>query len=32
MKKVAFIGLGLMGLSMARNIIKAGHTVVGYDR
>ena len=32
MKKIAFIGLGLMGLSMARNIIKAGHTVVGYDR
>ena len=32
MKKVAFIGLGLMGLSMARNIIKAGHTVVGFDR
>lgn len=32
MRKVAFIGLGLMGLSMARNIIKAGHTVVGYDR
>jgi 4-hydroxybutyrate dehydrogenase/sulfolactaldehyde 3-reductase len=32
MKKVAFIGLGLMGLSMARNIMKAGHTVVGFDR
>lgn len=32
MKKVAFIGLGLMGLSMAHNILKAGHNVIGYDR
>ncbi len=28
---VGFIGLGMMGLSMASNIIKGGHTVVGYD-
>ncbi|MFT5720142.1 MAG: 4-hydroxybutyrate dehydrogenase/sulfolactaldehyde 3-reductase [Motiliproteus sp.] len=32
MKKIAFIGLGAMGLAMAKNIIKAGHIVVGYDR
>jgi 4-hydroxybutyrate dehydrogenase/sulfolactaldehyde 3-reductase len=32
MKKVAFIGLGLMGISMANNILKAGHSVVGFDR
>jgi 4-hydroxybutyrate dehydrogenase/sulfolactaldehyde 3-reductase len=32
MYKVAFIGLGLMGLSMAHNILKAGHRVVGYDQ
>lgn len=32
MKKVAFVGLGLMGISMAHNIIKAGYSVVGYDR
>jgi 4-hydroxybutyrate dehydrogenase/sulfolactaldehyde 3-reductase len=31
MKKVAFIGLGAMGLSMANNIIKSGYDVVGYD-
>lgn len=32
MKKVAFVGLGAMGLSMANNIIKGGYQVVGYDR
>jgi len=32
MKKVAFIGLGLMSLSMACNLVRAGHQVVGYDR
>jgi 3-hydroxyisobutyrate dehydrogenase len=31
MAKVAFIGLGLMGLPMAANLIKAGHVVRGFD-
>lgn len=31
MANVAFIGLGTMGLDMARNVIEKGHTVVGYD-
>jgi 4-hydroxybutyrate dehydrogenase/sulfolactaldehyde 3-reductase len=31
MTNVAFIGLGTMGLSMARNLIKNGHNVVGFD-
>lgn len=29
---VGFIGLGIMGLSMARNILKAGHKVTVYNR
>lgn len=29
---VGFIGLGVMGSSMARNILKNGHTVYGYNR
>ena len=29
--KVAFIGLGNMGLPMARNLVAAGHDVTGYD-
>ena len=29
--KVGFVGLGVMGLSMARNIIRGGHSVTGYD-
>ncbi len=29
--KVGFIGLGNMGAPMARNLIKAGHEVLGYD-
>jgi 3-hydroxyisobutyrate dehydrogenase len=28
---IAFIGLGNMGLPMARNLLRAGHQVVGYD-
>jgi 2-hydroxy-3-oxopropionate reductase len=32
MTTVAFIGLGIMGAPMARNLIKAGHTVVGYNK
>jgi 3-hydroxyisobutyrate dehydrogenase len=29
--KIAFIGLGHMGAPMARNLLKAGHTLVVYD-
>jgi 3-hydroxyisobutyrate dehydrogenase len=29
--RVAFIGLGTMGLPMARNLVAAGHAVVGFD-
>lgn len=29
--RVAFLGLGEMGLPMARNLVKAGFQVVGYD-
>ncbi|MEM7171018.1 MAG: 3-hydroxyisobutyrate dehydrogenase [Pseudomonadota bacterium] len=31
MGKIAFIGLGNMGLPMARNLIAAGYTVSGFD-
>ena len=31
MTDIAFIGLGTMGLCMARNIIAKGHAVTGYD-
>ena len=31
MAQIGFIGLGNMGFPMARNLIKAGHTVTGYD-
>ncbi len=30
-KKVGFVGLGVMGLPMARNVIRGGHAVTGYD-
>jgi 3-hydroxyisobutyrate dehydrogenase-like beta-hydroxyacid dehydrogenase len=30
--RVAFIGLGMMGSGMARNLIKAGHTLVVFNR
>lgn len=30
-RKVAVIGLGAMGLGMARSLLKAGHEVSGYD-
>lgn len=29
---IGFIGLGIMGMSMARNLIKAGYRVVAYNR
>jgi len=31
MTKIAFIGLGNMGGPMAANLVKAGHTVAGFD-
>ena len=31
MKTIAFVGLGAMGRPMARNLIKAGFVVQGYD-
>lgn len=31
MSKIAFIGLGTMGLPMARLLVKGGHEVVGFD-
>lgn len=30
-QKIAFIGLGNMGLPMAKNLLKAGHEVAGFD-
>ena len=32
MSKVAVIGLGIMGLPMAKNLVTAGHDVTGYNR
>ena len=31
MARIGFIGLGNMGLPMAANLVKAGHSVTGYD-
>ncbi|MEI6161305.1 MAG: NAD(P)-binding domain-containing protein, partial [Roseococcus sp.] len=31
MARIGFVGLGNMGLPMARNLAKAGHEVRGYD-
>jgi 2-hydroxy-3-oxopropionate reductase len=31
MSKVGFIGLGIMGKPMSRNLIKAGYQLVIYD-
>jgi 2-hydroxy-3-oxopropionate reductase len=31
MVRIAFIGLGIMGSPMAANLVKAGHTVTGYN-
>ena len=30
--KIGFIGLGIMGKPMAKNLLKAGHTLVGHSR
>lgn len=32
MTSIAFIGLGIMGLPMAKNLLKAGHDVTAYNR
>lgn len=32
MTTIAFIGLGIMGLPMAKNLVDAGHDVIGYNR
>ncbi len=32
MASIGMVGLGIMGLPMARNLLAAGHTVAGYDR
>lgn len=31
MARIAFIGLGNMGLPMAKNLVAAGHHVTGFD-
>ena len=31
MSKIAFLGLGNMGLGMATNLVRNGHTVIGFD-
>jgi 2-hydroxy-3-oxopropionate reductase len=30
--KIGFVGLGIMGKPMARNLMKAGHSLIAYDR
>ena len=32
MKKIGFIGIGLMGLPMAKNILKAGYKLIAFNR
>lgn len=32
MSKIAFIGLGIMGAPMSEHLVKAGHTVIGFNR
>lgn len=32
MATVGFVGLGIMGRPMIRNLLKAGHTVIAYGR
>jgi len=31
-KKIGFIGIGLMGLPMAKNILKSGYNLKAYNR
>lgn len=30
-KRIGFVGLGLMGNAMARNLLSAGYPLIGYD-
>jgi 3-hydroxyisobutyrate dehydrogenase-like beta-hydroxyacid dehydrogenase len=32
MSTIAFIGLGIMGAPMSEHLVKAGHTVIGFNR
>jgi 2-hydroxy-3-oxopropionate reductase len=32
MARIGFVGLGIMGLPMATNLVRAGHSVAGYNR
>ena len=32
MKKIGFIGIGLMGLPMAKNLLKAGYNLKAFNR
>jgi 2-hydroxy-3-oxopropionate reductase len=32
MSRIAFVGLGIMGLPMATNLVRAGHEVAGHNR
>ena len=32
MKKIGFIGIGLMGLPMAKNILKSGYKLIAFNR
>ncbi|MFL6125064.1 NAD(P)-dependent oxidoreductase, partial [Actinophytocola sp.] len=32
MTRIAFIGLGIMGMPMAVNLVRAGHEVTGHNR
>lgn len=31
MEKIGIIGLGNMGMGIAKNVIKSGYTAMGYD-
>ena len=31
MNKIGFVGLGIMGKPMSKNLLKAGHKLVVYD-
>jgi 2-hydroxy-3-oxopropionate reductase len=31
MKKIGFVGLGIMGKPMSKNLLKAGYSLVVYD-
>ena len=31
-QSIGFVGLGIMGLPMAKNLLNAGYSVIGYNR